>query len=107
MLEWTRFILTAALILGGLFLLATSVIGQFRLQYVLNRMHAASMCDSLALLMIVCGLCLNAPDFWVIVKFLMVVCFMWVTSPTGGHLIARLELTLNEHPEEEMEVVQK
>lgn len=107
MLEWVRFILTAALMLMGLFLMATAVFAQYRFRYVLNRMHAASMSDSLALLLIAAGLCLNAPDGWVIVKFLLVALFVWLTSPTASHLIARLEITLNEHPEEEMEVVQK
>ena len=107
MLEWIRFYLTAAFLLLGLFLMITGVIGQFRFRYVLNRMHAASMGDSLGLLMIIVGLCISAPDGWVIVKFLLTAFFLWITSPTGGHLIARLELTLSEHPEHEMEVVEK
>ena len=91
----------------GLFLLGTGVIGQFRLKYVLNRMHAASMGDSLGLLMIIAGVCISAPDMWVVCKFLLTAGFLWITSPTGSHLIARLELTLNEHPEHEMEVIEK
>ena len=107
MLEWIRFVLTAVLMLTGLFLMVTAVIAQFRFHYVLNRMHAASMSDSLGLLLVVAALCLNAPDGWVIVKFILVSFFLWITSPTASHLIARLEITLNEHPEEEMEVIQK
>lgn len=107
MLEWLRFGLTAALLAGGVFLMLTGVIGQFRLHYVLNRMHAASMGDSLGLLMILTGLSVSAPDLWVVAKFALIAFFLWITSPTGGHLIARLELTLNEHPEKEMEVVEK
>ena len=107
MLEWIRFCLTAVLLLAGLFLLMTGVIGQYRLRYVLNRMHAASMGDSLGLLLIVCGLCISAGDLWVIAKMLMTALFLWLTSPTGGHLIARLEMTVNEHPEEEMEMIEK
>ena len=107
MLEWIRFFLTAACLVCGLFLMITGVIGQFRLKYVLNRMHAASMGDSLGLLMVIAGLCISAPDFWVVCKFLLTAAFLWITSPTGSHLIARLELTLKEHPEHEMEVVEK
>ena len=107
MLEWIRFFLTAACLVFGLFLLGTGVIGQFRLKYVLNRMHAASMGDSLGLLMIIAGVCISAPDIWVVCKFLLTAGFLWITSPTGSHLIARLELTLNEHPEHEMEVIEK
>ena len=85
----------------------SGVIGQFRLKYVLNRMHAASMSDSLGLTLMYAGLCLSAPDGWVIAKFALIVFFLWITSPTAGHLIARLELTSNEHPEKEMEVIEK
>jgi len=107
MLDWIRFFLTAAFMISGLFLMVTAVIAQFRFHYVLNRMHAASMSDSLGLLMVLAGLSISAPDGWVIVKFLLTALFLWVTSPTAGHLIARLELTLNEHPEQEMEVEER
>ena len=107
MLDWIRFFLTAACMIFGLFLMATGVVGQYRLKYVLNRMHAASMGDSLGLLMVIAGACISAPDIWVVCKFLLTAGFLWITSPTGSHLIARLELTANEHPENEMEVVEK
>ena len=107
MLDWIRFGLTAVLMLAGLFLLLTGVVGQYRFKYVLNRMHAASMGDSLGLLLVVCGLCISAPDGWVIAKFLMTALFLWLTSPTGSHLIARLEMTINEHPEAEMEMIER
>ena len=107
MLEWIRFVLTAVLVIAGLFLMASAVMAQFRLKYVLNRMHAASMGDSLGLFLVVLAMCVSAPDWVTIVKLLLVSLFIWITSPTGGHLIARLELTSNEHPENEMEVVEK
>ncbi|MDD6041044.1 MAG: monovalent cation/H(+) antiporter subunit G [Clostridia bacterium] len=107
MLDWIRFVLTAALLAAGLFLLITGVVAQYRFKYVLNRMHGASMGDSLGLFLVVAALCISAPDGWVVVKLLLVSLFVWITSPTGGHLIARLELASNEHPENEMEVIEK
>ena len=107
MFEWFRFWVTAVLLVGGLFLMLTGVLGQYRLKYVLNRMHAASMGDSLGLLMVAAGLCVSCNDGWVILKFLMTALFIWLTSPTGGHLIARLEMAVNEHPETEMEMIEK
>lgn len=107
MLEWIRFGLTAVLVAAGLFLMITAVVAQYRFKYVLNRMHAASMSDSLGLTLMYAGLCLSAPDGWTVVKFIMIIGFLWITSPTAGHLIARLELTSNEHPESQMEVVEK
>ena len=107
MLEWIRFLLTAGFTAAGLFLLLTGVVGQYRFRYVLNRMHAASMGDSMGLLMIILGMCVSQNDGMVIIKCLLTGLFIWLTSPTGGHLIARLELTLNEHPENEMELIEK
>mgnify|MGYP001029843053 FL=1 len=105
MLDWFRFVLTALFLCAGLFLLLIGVVSQYRFHYVLNRMHAASMGDSLGLLMVLTGLCLSCNDGWVIVKFLLTALFLWLTSPTASHLIARLELTTNEHPEQEMEMI--
>ena len=107
MLDWIRFGLTAAFSAAGLFLLLTGVIAQFRFHYVLNRMHAASMGDSLGLLLLTIGLCISQNDGMVIVKCLLTALFIWLTSPTGSHLIARLEMTINEHPETEMEMIEK
>ena len=107
MLEWIRFGLTAVLVAAGLFLMITAVVAQYRFKYVINRMHAASMSDSLGLTLMYAGLCISAPDGWTVVKFIMIIGFLWITSPTAGHLIARLELTSNEHPESQMEVVEE
>ncbi|NLO85216.1 MAG: monovalent cation/H(+) antiporter subunit G [Clostridiales bacterium] len=104
MLDWIRFALTAVFLVSGLFLLMIGVIAQYRFQYVLNRMHAASMGDSLGLFLVMVALSISCNEGWIIVKLLMVALFVWLTSPTGSHLIARLELTANEHPEQEMEI---
>jgi multicomponent Na+:H+ antiporter subunit G len=104
MLEWFRLILSALLIFAGLLVLAVGIIGQYRFRYVLNRMHAASMGDTLGLLLIVAGLCVSLNDGWMIVKMLLLVVFFWITSPTSSHLIARLEATTDEHLDRWMEV---
>ena len=93
------------MMLAGLFVLLVGVVSQYRFRYVLNRMHAASMGDSLGMLLVLTGLCISQNDGWVILKYLLTALFLWLTSPTGSHLIARLELTTNEHPEQEMEMI--
>ena len=104
MLEWIRFSLTAALLVCGLFVLSIGVIGQYRFHFALNRMHAASMGDSLGLLLCLLALCISCNDGFVIIKFLLAIVFLWVASPVGSHLIARLEVTTNERLREHMEV---
>ena len=81
MLSVIRFALTTLLLTLGLFALAVAIIGQYRFHYVLNRMHAASMGDSLGLLLIVTGLCISSQSGWMILKMLLIVLFFWVTSP--------------------------
>ena len=96
MLEWLRFGLTALLLAAGLFTLLVGVIGQYRYRFCLNRMHPASMGDTLGLLLCMLGLCVSAPDFWTAVKLLLIVAFLWMAAPVSGHLIARLELATDE-----------
>ena len=91
MLEWVRFILSAALMLCGLTILLTAVVGLYRFDDVLNRMHAAAMGDTLGLL----SLTVSAPDLWTGMKLLLIILFMWLSSPVSSHLIARLEVTVN------------
>ena len=95
MLDWLRFVLTALLLLGGLSILVTAVIGVYKFDYVLNRMHAAAMGDTLGLLFGLIGLMISAPDIWTALKLLLIVVFLWVASPVSSHLIARLEVTIN------------
>ena len=96
MLEWIRFVLTAVLMLGGLFLLMTGVLAQYRFRYVLNRMHAAALGDTMGILMIMLGLAVASGVNLLSLKLLMIIFLFWTASPVASHLIGRLELTTNE-----------
>jgi multicomponent Na+:H+ antiporter subunit G len=104
MLEWIRFGLTAVLVIIGLFLMATGVIAQFRFKYVLNRMHAAAMGDTMGLLFIVLGLIVASGFTFDSLKLLLLIVMFWMTSPVAGHLIGRLEVTTNPELEKHMTV---
>ena len=95
MLEWIRFGVSSALMLGGLAILATAVFGVFKFDYVLNRMHAAAMGDTLGLMLCLLSLTVSALDVWMAFKLILIICFLWLASPVGSHLIARLEVTIN------------
>ena len=47
--EWIRFGLTALCVLAGCFALLTAMVGLFRFDFTLNRLHAASIADTLGL----------------------------------------------------------
>ncbi len=47
--EWLRFIIGTAVLLCGLAIFVIEIYGIFHLKYVLNRMHAAAMGDTLGI----------------------------------------------------------
>lgn len=103
-LEIIRFVLVSLFMVAALFTLLTGVLGAFRFKYVMNRMHAAAINDTLGILLATIALIIaQGPDF-VSLKLLLAVVFLWLTSPVSSHLIARLEITVNENREKEMEV---
>ena len=98
-IEWGRFLIGAACLLFGLGIFAIEMAGVFRFRYVLNRMHAAAMGDTLGIGFSLIGLIvMNGLDFTSLKLFLVIV-FLWFSSPTSSHLIARLEVTTDEEPE--------
>ena len=38
-------------------------------------------------------------------KMLIIICILWLTSPVSGHLIGRLEITINDELEKDMMVL--
>lgn len=98
-IEWIRFFAGAALLLFGLGIFAIEMIGVFRFRYVLNRMHAAAMGDTLGIGFSLVGLMLMSGWNFTTLKLLLVIVFLWFSSPVSSHLIARLEVTTNEDKE--------
>lgn len=107
MMDSLRFGLTALFLLVGLIVMSVSVLGQFRFQTALNRIHAASMCDTLGLFSLLVGLSISTNDGWMILKFALTMMFLWIASPTASHLIARLEAATNSNLPQELEVLTK
>ncbi len=104
MLEWIRFLIAAALMLGGLAVMCIGVIGVYRFKYVLNRMHAAALNDTLGLSLIMLSLMIMNGFTFTSLKLLLIVLMLWLSSPVSSHLIGRLEITTNESITDEMEV---
>lgn len=96
MLEWIRFALVALCVLGGLCVMLAATFGVFRFRYVLNRMHAAAMGDTLGMLLLFVGLILYAGFSFDALKLILVVALFWLAGPVSSHLIARLETTVND-----------
>ncbi len=102
--EWIRFGISAVLTLAGMFMIVSAVFGVFRFRYALNRVHAAALIDTLGILFMIAGLVVARGFQVVSLKMVIVVLFLWLTSPVSSHLIGRLEMTVNDHLDQEMTV---
>ena len=85
-------VLGLAVFLFGLFVFFTAVLGLFRFDYVLNRMHAAAVGDTLGLFCILIGLILLHGWSLAAAKMLLLLAFFWMAGPVATHLIAEMEI---------------
>ena len=104
-IEWVRFLAGTALLVSGLIIFAIEMIGVFRFKYVLNRMHAAAMGDTLGIGFSLAGLILMSGLNFTSLKLLFVIVFLWFSSPVSSHLIARLEVTTDEEKEKHYKIL--
>lgn len=103
-------IVTAAglLLVGvGVFAFFTAGLGLYRMKYVLNRVHAAAIGDSLGIFCIVVGLMLLRGWSMVSAKMLLIPLFLWLTNPVAGHLVGAMEVLTNPNIEKECEVEER
>lgn len=104
-LQWLRFIIAAALILSGLFIMVSATIGNYKFKFVLNRMHSAAMGDTLGILFMMLGLIVFSGLNFTSVKLLLIIIFLWISSPVTSHLLVRLEVTTDEDVKDECEEI--
>ncbi len=100
-----QIIIGAILILFGVVTMVVATIGIFRFKYVLNRMQAAALIDTLGILLVLAGLIVLSGFSTLSAKTLLIICFLWLASPVTSHLIARAEVMTNPDIEKECEVV--
>ena len=91
-MEWLRFSFDAVLIVGALVLVAMSLIGTFRFHFVLNRMHAAALLDTGAVLLVSLAVFIAHGFLAADWKLLLLVMVLWIGSPISSHMLARLEV---------------
>ena len=103
-LEWIRFFVGTAFLLGGLTVFGIELFGVFHYKYVLNRMHAAALGDTLGIALCMLGLVIFSGFNFTSVKMILVVVFLWFASPVASHMVARFEVSTNEEIEKESEI---
>ena len=84
-----------ALLLAGMFIFLTAVVGLYRMKYILNRMHAAALCDALGIVLVLAGLAVLRGLSMAAMKLVLILLFLWITSPVASHLLAEMEIETN------------
>ena len=102
-----RFIACAILTGCGLCCLVSGVVGVFRFKYSLNRIHAAALMDTVGILLMLLGVICAIGFDVTCLKILVVIAFLWLTSPVSGHLIGRMEITINDELDQVMTVADR
>lgn len=103
-IKWTQFIVGICLLFLGIAIFVVQILGVFKFKYVLNRMHAAAMGDTLGIGISLVGLMVLSGWNFTTLKMGLVVVFLWFASPVSSHLIARLEVTTGKRLERECEL---
>ena len=93
-----RAVLASIFLFSGAFVFSVCVLGLFRFNNVLDRMHAASLGDTMGIFLTILGLILLSDNFYQIVKLALIVIFIWLTSPVATHLIGKMELLTLDKP---------
>ncbi|MBT9155406.1 MAG: Na(+)/H(+) antiporter subunit G [Firmicutes bacterium] len=79
-----------AFLLGGLFFFTAGTVGLLRFPDALTRMHATTKCDTLGAGMVLVGIMFfEGGSMYLVLKVILLIVFLWVTTPAAAHYIAR------------------
>jgi len=109
-LEWIRFGITALLLCSGIFFFAAAALGVWKFGFIMNRIHASGVGDTLGLMLVILACIVSAGVTMTSLKLLLIVMFMWCSSPVSGHFMGKIEYRTNpdierclRYPEKEKE----
>lgn len=91
-----RYCIGAFLLLAGIVVMGISMLGIYRFKYVLNRMHAAAVADTLGSLLVLFGLAVIRGLSFASVKILLILILLWVTCPICTNRLAHGECAVSE-----------
>ncbi len=100
-----RFVFSALFMIAGLAMFTTSVVGNFRFSYILNRMQSSSLCDTFGTLLIVISLIIRNGWDITTAKLILMVAFLWFANPVSAHFLAKTEVISDDDIKEKCEVV--
>ena len=101
-----RVILAVPFLALGVFIFFSEVLGFYKFKYVMNRMHAAAMGDTLGIGSTVIAVAVLTGELSATLKLVLIIVFMFLTGPVVTHLLAGAEVAShrnagNEYKEED------
>ena len=101
-----RLVIASIFLLVALFVFFSEVVGFYRFRYILDRIHAAGLGDTLGIMSVAIAVAIlwGVPN--AVIKLLLIVGFMMLTGPVLTHLLANMEVRShqnrgNEYDEED------
>ena len=79
----------------GTLFFGAAVMGVWRFVFIINRMHAAGIGDTLALFLILAGLAIGSGWNLETAKLLLLCVFLWFSSPVSSHFLSQIEYFTN------------
>ena len=86
-LNGIRFVVGIGLIVLGVVLFITEMIGIFKFKYVLNRMHIAGMGDTMGLSLTLIGTIVLSGFNFTSLKMGLIIVFLWLASPVWSPVL--------------------
>lgn len=96
-----------ALLLVGSFFAVVGGIGIVRLPEFFSRMHGGGITDTLGAALIILGLCFATGEWLVVTKLLIILFFLFLTSPSSCHALARSALSQGVDPVLEVDSIRR
>ena len=102
-----RLILAALFLALAVFIFFSEVLGFYKFKYVMNRMHAAAMGDTLGIGSVLIAVAILPGELVPILKLALILVFMFLTGPVVTHLIAGAEVEIHKNAGHEYKEVDR
>lgn len=90
--QFICFLIGALCMSAGIVFETIQLIGVFRYKYVLNRIHAAALGDTLGIGLLLFGALIINGFNLAGLKILFILIFLWITSPVAAHMVGKMEV---------------
>ncbi|MBQ7693328.1 MAG: monovalent cation/H(+) antiporter subunit G [Oscillospiraceae bacterium] len=102
-----RLILAGLFLALAVFIFFSEVLGFYKFRYVMNRMHAAAMGDTLGIGSVLIAVAILTGELVSILKLALILLFMFLTGPVVTHLIAGAEVAAHRNAGHEYQEVDR